>query len=268
MILSQKKYFFLISNKFEINNFVDYKTIALRQLGTSNMVNLTHLPNDILLLIFSMVEGDIKDNPFIYLSKNLHMSIKDYNYSHYTSILYTEYCMKNPYSCILPYSLSRLECVSKVCNQVASQIWEPMFIDHIRNGKVYKHPKYHNYKKKYYSKLIPYYKKHLDYNNDDIVKSNHSHGIKSNNASIYLKYIQRAIETLSIDNPNVVYGVDGLYRNYGRDINVISLNLTYDYLVQYRRKAILEMHQYSLTSLRSKKKYIKNKRIYNSLKLY
>jgi len=231
------------------------------------MVNLTDMPTDILLLIFSMVEGDIKMNPFLHISKNLRISTKEYIYE-VSKRLYSEYCMKNPYSCILPYSLSRLECVCKVFSEVASQIWEPMFIEHIRNGKAYKHPKSHNYKKKYYSKMIPFYKVIHSYNTREINSSDQLHHIKAYNASIYLKYIQRAIDTLSIDNPNIVYRIVGLYRRFGSEINIISLNLNYGNLVQYRRKAILEMHQYSLTSLKATKEYRKNRTIYDALKVY
>ena len=232
------------------------------------MVNLTDLPNDILLLIFSMVEGDIKDNPFIYLSKNLHMSIKDYNYLHYTSILYTEYCMKNPYLCILPYSLSRLECVCKVFSEVASQMWEPMFVEHIRGGKPYKYPRGYNYKKKYYSKLIPYYKKHMDFNLKESVISQQMYHIKSNNSSVYMKYIQQAIDRTTMDNSDVVYRVKDLYTRHGDSVNVITLGLKFDTLIQYRRRSIFQMDQYKARSRMAHRKHETYKRTYESLKNY
>ncbi len=234
----------------------------------NNMINLTDLPNDILLLIFSMVEGEITANRFIRISKNLKISIKPHKHIRTTDLMYKHYCMTNPYSCILPHSISKLEQVCKVFSEVSKQLWETIFIQHIRNGKPYKHPNKHNYKKKYFSKIIPYYKEIMEFHYNDREFSRNMFHIKSNNAYVYMKCIQRAIENEFIDNPERRYDVDGLLGNEQTLRVTWSLNLNFEGMVQCRRKAVLEKDIYKRRSQVAHQYHKIYEKIYKSLKNY
>jgi len=232
------------------------------------MINLTDLPNEILLLIFSMVEGDITDNPFIRISKNMKISILNHHRHQTTPLMYKNYCMTNPYSCILPYTLSRLECACKVFSEVSKQLWDPIFIQHIRNGKPYKHPNKHNYKKKYYSKIIPYYRKKMAFHFNDREYSREMFHIKSNNAYVYMKYIKKAIEHEFIDNAERRYQVGGLLGHNMTLRSTWTFDLSFEGMVQCRRKAVLEKDIYKRRSQVAHQYHIKYKKIYQSLKNY
>jgi len=232
------------------------------------MINLTDLPNDILLLIFSMVEGEITDNPFIRISKNLKISILNHHRHHTTPLMYKKYCMTNPYSCIFPFTLSRLECVCKLFSEVSKQLWEPIFIQHIRNGKVYKHPNNYNYKKKYYSKIIPYYKKIMVFYYKDREYSREMFHIKSNNSYVYMKYIKKAIEHEYIDNPELRYQVEGLLGHEPTLRNTWTLDLNFEGMVRCRRKSVLEKDIYKRRSQVAHQYHTIYQKIYNSMKNY
>ena len=108
----------------------------------------------------------------------------------------------------------------------------------------------------------------MDFNLKESVISQQMYHIKSNNSSVYMKYIQKAIDQTTMDNSYVVYRVEDLYNRHGNSVNVITLNITFDNLIQYRRRSIFQMDQYKARSRMSHRKHETYKRTYNSLKVY
>tara|TARA_B100001059_G_scaffold146791_1_gene146648 strand:+ start:350 stop:1078 length:729 start_codon:yes stop_codon:yes gene_type:complete len=158
---------------------------------------------------------------------------------------------------LLPAHLSSLSMVSTSFNKSCMPLWEHIYILHFRKGIPFKRnhspefyrKKYLAYIKQYYTDIIDKMKKLLLFSETMLI-------IKNNNSSIYLRYIQEAVDTQTIDNPKKIYNVKDLlvYRDLDINPDSIILPLRIDRLISHRQKAVYEIGHYTTKSNRMKTK--------------
>ena len=241
------------------------------------------LPDEVLFYIFTLVHGDIKKNPFfryhdrlggrLYTRTNYEQSFYSATLGKYLDMTYVDTNFDSRAEpMFLPSTISSLCMVSRDFNNIAKNLWEPFYITNIRKNNPYKriHPpdfyrqKVYKIMKKYYENVYKVIGRTVKYNETMEM-------IKSNNASLYLdklKSIMNGEEAAGgIDNARQLFRVSGLLQ-YGscpepNDNNVTSvyLDLSVDYLINYRRKAKRELDEYSLKHDTEKRKLEKNKKV-------
>lgn len=231
------------------------------------MATINDLPMEILIYIISLVESvnlykeqyiEIANNgkPY-FVKRNKHQSsTRDDSIT--TVFRYKlKAFSRSPGIKLLPAHLSNLSMVSTSFNKSCMPLWEPIYILHFRKGIPFKRnhspefyrKKYLAYIKKYYTDIIDKMKKLLLFSETMLI-------IKNNNSSIYLKYIQQAVETQSIDNPKKIYNVKDLlvYRDLDISPDSIILSLRIDKIISHRQKAVYEIGHYTTKSNRMKTK--------------
>ena len=135
-------------------------------------------------------------------------------------------------------------------------LWEPIYILHFRKGIPFKRnhsPEF--YRKKYLAYVKQYYSAIRDKSINELSLSDKMIHIKQNNSSIYLRYIQEAVEKKTIDNPKKIYYVKDILICSDFEITeTITLPLRIDRIILSRQKSVFEIEYYTTKSNSLKKK--------------
>ena len=222
------------------------------------------LPIEILTYIISLVESvnlyqeeyiDISPNGEPYFVKKKTTSLRDGSMS-----MIFRYKMRGFLHStgikLLPANLSRLSMVSTSFNKSCMPLWEPIYILHFRKGIPFKRnhsPEF--YRKKYLAYVKQYYSAIRDKSINELSLSDKMIHIKQNNSSIYLRYIQEAVEKKTIDNPKKIYYVKDILICSDFEITeTITLPLRIDRIILSRQKSVFEIEYYTTKSNSLKKK--------------
>jgi hypothetical protein len=244
-------------------------------------ISISDLPHDILLYIFSMLGGDFEDNPFLIWNKRkkkldvvnkyfrmppkwdpcLPIGIRRSNIITETYLpSQKEFDTHIEPFMVMPSVISSLCTVSRDFNQVAMGLWKPLYDIHIRKSpykrkytNIFYRQKIYDIIRKYFDSVIENVKGQKKYNST-------MSSVKANNSACYLESIKSAVESGTIDDERQVYRIPDLmvYQyDYGagvtnirgeRIIRLVRLDLRWDQLISYRRKAKKECDDYSRIS--------------------
>lgn len=178
------------------------------------MVNITDLPNEILLHILLMVESiDFSHIPFLRVNGNIRIVPVKKDYPHFIedrTYLYKQYYRRNRYKNVIsPDSISHLETVCKTFLAVSPDLWKTQYLSHFRKGIPYKIDNY-DYKKKYKAFIRDYFIGRLSKDRLTRDKNISYIDVSRNNADQYYLHIKSAVDSSSMDDPGNIYEVDDL----------------------------------------------------------
>jgi hypothetical protein len=159
---------------------------------------------------------------------------------------------------VLPSTISNLCLVSRYFNMTAMNLWKPFYEIHIKKSPYKRKYPTTFYRNKVYDLIRKYIDSVIKYTEGRKGYYSKMNSIKSNNSARYLELIKSSIVNGHIDNENMIYRVDDLlWLDYDFSggvtnprgegiIRTISLDLHYERLIAYRRKAKRECDDYEL----------------------
>jgi len=237
------------------------------------MINITDLPNDILLHILLMVESnDFSHIPFIRVNGNYRIVPvkKDYRLYNQTN-LYKQYYKLNRYKAVIsPDTISNLETVCKTFLSVSPDLWRTQYISHFRKGIPFKRDDY-DFKKKYKTFIRDYFIGRLSKHRIEREKNTANIDISRNNAYQFYQHLKSAVDSFSMDDPTYLVEVDDLLMirldpvSGAPDILVAPPRIvSFDDLIYLRKFYLKELSWHTSRSKKIKKQKNKAKRIVSS----